>query len=928
MNKRLLALLTITLIVNGLTANPVGEGTARKAAQGFTQTAFAEASRSDAMHLVSVQEAYYVFNIGTSGFVIISTDDCFRPVVGYSDEGVFPTENPSPEMMYYLNNLSQGRAAALAASIRQESEVADEWQRLLSGQPLPSRNGHRKAAYLVKTKWNQGNPYNKFCPSEGSAHTYAGCVATAMSQVMNYWQYPTHGFGRHSYTHYSYGELSADFAAATYRFDLMPARINDHSPEEQIDAVAGFMYHCGIAVDMGYGLDGSGAYSEDVPEAVLKYFGYTNRSRLVYRDEHSLEEFQALLKAQFDMGWPVYYSGSDEDGSGGHAFVCDGYDENDMFHFNWGWSGSGDGFYAIDALNVSSYAFNSGQAFIANYVPEEVFLNTSKAPEAFVATPNGDDAFSVTLSWTNPMATIDGKPIDSIDQIVIMRNGESVLTFDHPTPGEQMTVVDSTHLPITVNFTVHAVVNGISGRKAHADGINLGPACPWTVTLESSDSTGWGAGLLTLVNSSGMVLAELTPESKEASFEVEVPMGRVALRWKAPADSLTVGIQVTDSEGQPVFAYNGPSTLMPEGTFLEPVNTCGGEPGVEAPSDLKAEINDGNVVLHWTGIDKPCHGYIVYRDGYFYTMVTDTYFTDLEAASGNHTYYITAFLKEGESDPSNTVFELEDTPDTAPRNLDFEIVARQKTKLSWEAPEQPDRVAAYLIYRKAQGEEYKEIEIVGGDKTSYKDSAKLPDGNRYYYMVTAYLERDYDETTPARSLRHPDQHCVEVNRTHIPAGLTLDEQDGNLLLQWEIAVLAETYNVYRNGEKIAEDITETQYTLEGDGEPAYFQVTGVLNGVESSPSNKVCYASYAVDETLPVHATLYPNPTSGLTVVQADGIRVVKVYNVTGQHLFDCQGTGDKALVDLSSQSPGVYFLRISTNHGEQVQKLVLTQSF
>ena len=910
-------------------ANPVTESTALKAAQGFTRTAFTEASRSNAMSLVSSQEAYYVFNIGTTGFVIISADDCFRPIVGYSDEGVFPTENPSPEMTYYLDNLSRGRTAALEASIQQDVTVAEEWQSLLSGEPLPSRNGNRKASYLVKTKWNQGNPYNKFCPAQNGAHTYAGCVATAMSQVMNYWKYPTHGYGRHSYTDYQYGELSADFAAATYNYDLMPVKINDQSPVEQIDAIAEFMYHCGIAVDMSYGVDGSGAYSEDVPEAVLKYFGYTNRCRLVHRDSHTLEEFQAMLKAQFDMGWPVYYSGSDTDGGGGHAFVCDGYDDNDMFHFNWGWSGSGDGFFAIDALNVSSYAFNSGQDFIANFVPEEVFLNTSKAPDYFVATPNGDDDFSVTLTWTNPVATIDGKPIESIDRMVVMRNGETVLTFDNPIPGETMTVVDSTHLPITVNFTVHAVVNDISGRKAHADGINLGPACVWTVNLESSETTGWGEGQLVLLNSSGMVLAELTPGSEKESFEVEVPMGRVALRWEAPADSLGMGIDVIDTEGQTVFTYNGPSTLMPKGTFFETVNTCGGTFEAEAPSNLKAEINEGNVVLNWTGIDKPCYGYIVYRDGYFYTMVSgSTYFTDIEAAQGNHSYFITAFLKEGETDPSNTVFELADTPDRAPRNLDFEILANKKIKLTWEVPELADGVEGYVIYRKAQGEEYKNFDIVGSNATSFKDSSKVPEGNRYYYMVTALYGRDYVEFSPARSLRHPDQHYVEVNRTHIPSGLTLEEEEGNLLLQWEVAMQAETYNVYRNGEKIAEDLTETQYALEGDGEPSYFYVTGVLNGVESSRSNKAYYAHYAVDETDEVNATLYPNPSTGMTVVQAENIREVKVYTVTGQHLFDCQGTGDKAVVDLRGQKPGVYFLRISTASGEQVQKLVLMQSF
>ena len=182
MKRRLLLVLTIVLSFSQLIAAPVDLGTARKAAWGFAQTTLPE-TRGDLLDLVVATNAYYVFNVGPTGFVIVSADDCFRPIVGYSDEGAFPVGNPSPEMMYYLDNLSQGRQAALRASIQQDASVAEEWRLLLSGNPLPSRNGERKAFHLVQTKWNQNYPYNKFCPSEGG-RTYAGCVATAMSQVM------------------------------------------------------------------------------------------------------------------------------------------------------------------------------------------------------------------------------------------------------------------------------------------------------------------------------------------------------------------------------------------------------------------------------------------------------------------------------------------------------------------------------------------------------------------------------------------------------------------------------------------------------------------------------------------------------------------------------------------------------------------------
>ena len=156
-----------------------------------------------------------------------------------------------------------------------------------------------------------------------------------------------------------------------------------------------------------------------------------------------------------------------------------------------------------------------------------------------------------------------------------MRDGVVVRSFDNVAPGESMTFVDEAGLPITVSYTVHAVCNGIPGRKAHADGINLGPACNWTVKLTADQETGWGNGALILLNSSGVVLAELTASRAEESFEVGVPVGRTSFCWKAPADSIQIGVEIFDAVGQPVFTYEGPSTLMPNGLFYETVNTCG-----------------------------------------------------------------------------------------------------------------------------------------------------------------------------------------------------------------------------------------------------------------------------------------------------------------------------------------------------------------
>lgn len=929
MNKKLLSLLAIMLVTSQMMAGPVDEATARKVGERFAQTALSVTTRAYETQLILATDSYFVYNFGETSFVIVSADDAFRPIVGYSDEGAFPTENPSPEMMYYLDNLSQGRQAALEASYQGDAQTQIEWKALLEEGQLPSRNCNKGAFYLVQTKWNQGAPYNKFCPiTEGEGRSYAGCVATAMSQVMNYWKYPAQGRGHHSYIHPEYGELSANFGEAHYDFDLMPNSISIESPVENIDAIALFMYHCGIAVDMSYGPSGSGSSSYLVPDAVLKYFDYTNCCRLIDRDTYSLGGFQALLKDQFDRGWPCYYSGQDTGGNGGHAFVCDGYDENDLFHFNWGWSGTGDGFYAIDELNVSGYAFNYYQSVITNYVPRELFLSTASAPSFFTAVPNGDMDLSVTLSWTNPSTTLAGDPLNAIDQLVVMRDNQVIHTVDNPTSGEAMTYVDRSGQPTTVNYSVYAICQGVIGRSANANGINLGPSCMWTVKLFSEKPEGWGTGALSFVNSSGITVAELIPNQTENTYQVEIPQGRVSFRYTEPDDTFDIGIEILDSEQHQVFAFLGLSSTMPRGTFYETVNTCGGENTLFHPSDLRAEVVGNDVVLNWTGIQDPGYGYVIYRDGWQYGMASEgTTFTDAEKAHDAHSYFVTAFRLDGETGPSNTVCPIVDD-DMAPRNLDAELLNNGKVKLTWEKPLVDSLVACFVIYRRAQGEEYQRVKMVSASTTNYSDNLAMAEGEHYYYRVVSYLNRGYVESQPARSLPHPDLLYVDINNTHIPMELTIEEQNGQLLLQWDQALLAESYNVYCNGELLAEGLTETQFTdtVNSSVEVQAYYVTGVLNGVESSPSNAVYYGNYAVGENAMNDVAIFPNPTKNMVTVQALGLKEVTVFSMTGQMLLKRQTDSNELTIDLSELPSGVYYFNMATDQGILARKVVLVK--
>ena len=314
------------------------------------------------LELVSASNIF-IYNVGQQGFVIVSGSTVLPPVLGYSYEGNFVADGMPENLASWLQHYDDMVDFAEANHIQPEARVQRQWDDAAQG--IFGSRETQTVAPLVSTRWNQDCYYNEYCPATSGGgwwggpcgHVYAGCVACAMAQVMKFWDYPVTGFGSHSYVHSQYGEQSANFAATTYHWDDMPNEVWSHN-----DAVATLMYHCGVSVNMNYAPDGSGAQSRDVETAMRSYFGYCGakyREKSAYTDENWI----AMLKAELDLGHPMYYSGAN--GSSGHAFVCDGYDDNDRFHFNFGWSGSGDAFYTTYDVN----GFNQGQAVVMNLYP-------------------------------------------------------------------------------------------------------------------------------------------------------------------------------------------------------------------------------------------------------------------------------------------------------------------------------------------------------------------------------------------------------------------------------------------------------------------------------------------------------------------------------------------------------------------------------
>ena len=317
------------------------------------QTSAAGARYASApLHLVysgaeTAVPAYYVFGAG-NGFILAAADDLATPVLGYSDNGTFDYDKIPDQMREWLKGYAQEIEHARSLPAADASKIVNA-----------SRPTRQPIAPLVKTRWNQGDPYNALCPVYDGEKTVTGCVATAMAQVLRFWKYPAKGTGSHSYT-YNGITHTFDFGNTTFDWDNMVHFYTGNTTQDQNDAVATLMRACGVAVDMMYNKSsqgGSGAYSRDVAPALVKYFNYAPCAVYYSRGSFGLYEWEDLIYGALKNG-PVYYSG--QGSGGGHAFVCDGYEGDGYFHFNWGWAGSSDGYFLLTALNPTTLGIGGG----------------------------------------------------------------------------------------------------------------------------------------------------------------------------------------------------------------------------------------------------------------------------------------------------------------------------------------------------------------------------------------------------------------------------------------------------------------------------------------------------------------------------------------------------------------------------------------
>ena len=321
--------------------------------------------------------AVFVFNSTDEGFVLVSAKDDARAVLGYSDEGTFDANNIPENMQFWLQMYADELAKAKGERLEVKGKVN---RREVKGErrEAVAESYPTIAPILGNTVWGQGKPFNNKCPQINGERAVTGCVATAMSQIMYAHKYPTKGTGSHSYTTETKKlNVSANFGNTTYDWDNMTPDYNKSYTSAQADAVATLMFHAGVAADMDYTVDGSGAVSSIALAAMTEYFGYNKSINILPKDFMKEEDILQEVASDLQAGRPVYVSGHTVNLEG-HAFVCDGMQSDGYLHINWGWNGGANGYFALSALapevqgtggSASNLAFTEGVCIYSNIKP-------------------------------------------------------------------------------------------------------------------------------------------------------------------------------------------------------------------------------------------------------------------------------------------------------------------------------------------------------------------------------------------------------------------------------------------------------------------------------------------------------------------------------------------------------------------------------
>ena len=491
MKKNIYALAMFTLGISVMQAKPVTPVTAKNVATNYykqhsdkvPQTvtlAYTEKSASG-------DAVYYVFNINSNdGFVIVTAEDAARPILGYSTENKYVTPLPTTTIGHWMKNRAKEILAIRAANVQATADIVKEWQGNYASTAAANRSASGNASVastmsvtpLVHTTWDQSPYYNAQCPGTGSNQAVTGCVATAMAQIMRFWNYPAHGTGSSSYCDCTasgftdqWGTLSANYGTTTYSWTAMPLNVSSAN-----SYVATLMYQCGVSVNMDYDVNGSGAYVIAADDPICAQTSYTNYFSYdpstiqgLYKSSYSDAAWTTLLENELNIGRPIQYVGDDAT-QGGHTWVCDGYDASNNFHMNWGWSGYDDGYFPLTNLTTGSgsSAFNPIQDQEALIGIQPLATYSIDAGISSVVSPTGNACTSTFI----PVVTLKNYGSTTLTSCTINYNVDAGTNLTYSWTGSLANGVSvNVTLPsITTTAGTHTLTSSTSSPNGATDG--------------------------------------------------------------------------------------------------------------------------------------------------------------------------------------------------------------------------------------------------------------------------------------------------------------------------------------------------------------------------------------------------------------------------------------------------------------------------
>ncbi|MCX6246258.1 MAG: C10 family peptidase [Bacteroidetes bacterium] len=905
---------------------------------------------------------FYTFNFDPAGFVIVAADDASIPILGYSGESKIPAEITNPALKDWLDGYSHEIYQIITGGLSNK-ETVQKWNLMVAGNfQSPSKD----VSPLLSTTWDQGCFYNALCPADvapgACGHTYTGCVATAMAQIMKYHNFPPQGVGSHTYTDPTYGSQTANFGSTTYNWASMPNNVSSANA-----AVATLMYHAGVSVNMHYSTSGSGAYSEDVPYAFMNYFNYMPGCAIYYKNSYAnVEDFKNLIRTDLDQQLPVYYSGSNP--SEGHAFVCDGYRMSDgTFHFNWGWSGSSNGWYSIGSLNPGGYQFNDNNAVVVQikpYNPDLIVRITHPVNNAVIGVGYTAQIVASTVrgNFTLMKLFIDNVEKASVthDSIVYTWNTSAPDLGSHEVKAVSYSATDTVFSVINLNvaewisqasgFTTIRAINYMSAADSNVvwasafDPTNPTGACSDFVHTVDGGTT-WIPGVIG--NTTGLASAMIFGMSATKAYD---------LMYKV-SGSKPMGVYVT-TDGGTTWAKQTTALFTNTSSFPDCIHFFNENEGWVVGDPINNEFEmytttDGGT--NWTAVSgsnipNPVSGEFGVVG--YYSAVQDTLWfgTNMgrvyRSTDKGHTWTVATVT------PLNGKY-LKPTFRSGTHGL----VQDKGQGTTGTFCESFDGGTTWTLVTPTGPVYATDLSYVPGTGNVWVSSGSGGTNGCSYSFNGGHFWNDFVGTQGAKYMQMTwlNNHCGWAGGTNTsttedgiykyigvlsiplppPVNLQASSLDKQVTLTWETPVYdtslvtLQGYSVYRDNLKIT-DVLVAGLTfvdnLVSSGQYNYC-VTAVYAEGESAKTCKnvevVATGTSIADPSARIR--VFPNPVNDwLHVRSADAIHELWLSDLSGREVFRSRPVADASEIPVASFNPGVYMLTTETTNGRFHFKVVV----